>query len=354
MTNIPFIVTGIFALIIVSASVIYVQQQMKQNPFADKKILIKGQEKPPIWLYYDVSDVNSRWWSDFMSRSSRALNMPFLNLCYESIARHNSETYRIEVLGGLADVARLLGGMDKLPSGLQDKIAPVNEAELNWIRSALLARFGGLWLSPYTVCLKPFERLDRDDNGAPTSATSKAVFFGSDPNETYSADYADITPSFYAVWAPRPEMELFRDWESVCRGRIAPFQNSRPDEARLYGFTLEPYPKRGGEQIRGDARWDWREMVLKYPEQLAVNIPAELSRKRGGRRIQLEDILAAGTQGVLPFDVPTEAVYMPIPWTELRDREYFGWFLRMNEEQILHSDLVISYLLRGLPVSVPK
>ena len=342
---------GIFIVIIASAAVYMVQHKLRENPFADRQLLYRGADKPPLWLYYDVSDVNSRWWADFGARSSRALNMPFLNLCYDSIVRHNSETYRIEVVGGLADVARLLGGFDKLPSGLQDKIAPVNEAELNWIRSALLARFGGLWLSPYTVCLRPLGDLGWDGDGAATAAEEggkgKAIFFGSDPNETYSADMADITPSFYAVWAPRPEMQVFRDWESFCRGRIAPYQNTHPDEARLYGFTLEPYPKRGGEQIRGDARWDWREMVLKYPTEIQVNIPAELSRKRGGRRIQLEDLLAAGTQGRLPFEVTEQAVYVPIPWTELRDREYFGWFLRMSESQILHSDLAIKYLLEG-------
>ena len=42
-----------------------------------------------------------------------------------------------------------------------------------------------------------------------------------------------------------------------------------------------------------------------------------------------------------------QAIYVPIPWTELRDREYFGWFLRMSEKQILSSDLVITYLLRN-------
>jgi hypothetical protein len=339
-----FIITGIFILIVAIATVYFTQYKIRQNPFTDKNLLKKGSEKPQLWLYYDVSDVNSRWWADFGARSSRALNMPFLNLCYDSIVRQNSQTYRIEVIGGLADLGRLLGGMDKLPSGLRDKIAPVNEAELNWIRAALLARFGGLWLSPYTVCLKPFGQL-YDEEMAPESR--KAIFFGADPNETFAADLTDITPSFYAVWAPRPEMQLFRDWESVCRGRIAPFEHTRVDEAKLYGFTLEPYPKRGGEQIRGDARWDWREMVLKYGDSIEVNIPAELSRKRGGRRIQLEDLLAAGTQGILPFDITPQAVYVPIPWTELRDREYFGWFLRMSEEQILGSDLAITYLLRS-------
>jgi hypothetical protein len=38
-------------------------------------------------------------------------------------------------------------------------------------------------------------------------------------------------------------------------------------------------------------------------------------------------------------------------WPELRDREMFGWFLRMSEEQIMESDISVRYLLeRGLTV----
>lgn len=340
--NILFVVTAIFVILILSASVIMVQKKKSENPFTDRHLLRRGENKPPLWLYYDVSDVNSRWWADFGSRSSRALNMPFLNLCYETIVRQNSQTYRIEVLGGLADVARLLGGMDALPSGLQDKIAPVNEAELNWIRSAILAKFGGLWLSPYTICIRPFGKLWNEDE---EQEKRKAIFFGSDPNETFVAEKADVPPSFYAVWSPMPSMKLFRDWEHVCRARIAPYQNIYEDNAKDFGFTLEPYPKRGGEQIRGDIRWDWQEMIEKYSEEILVNIPAELSRKRGGRRIQLEDLLSAGTQGNLPFSISEQAIYVPIPWTELRDRQMFGWFLRMSEAQIMSSDLVVTHLL---------
>ena len=38
---------------------------------------------------------------------------------------------------------------------------------------------------------------------------------------------------------------------------------------------------------------------------------------------------------------------MPVPWKEINDRRMFGWFLRMSEEQILASELVISDLLQS-------
>jgi hypothetical protein len=136
-----FIVAVVYALY-------YSKDLLKNNPFLDKHLLKRGMDRPVIWLYYDTSDVNSRQWADFGARSTRALNMPFLNLCYETIVKQNKDNYRIEAIGGLSGVAELLGGWDQLPPGLRDPISPVNEAELNYIRAAILAKYGGLWLTP--------------------------------------------------------------------------------------------------------------------------------------------------------------------------------------------------------------
>jgi hypothetical protein len=69
---------------------------------------------------------------------------------------------------------------------------------------------------------------------------------------------------------------------------------------------------------------------------------AEVGRKgAAGRKIQIEDLLASGQEGDMPFVVGPMAVYVPLPWPELKDRRAFGWFLRMSESQIAESDLVI-------------
>jgi len=298
----------------------YSKDLLKNNPFLDKHLLKRGMEKPPIWLYYDTSDVNSRLWTDFGARSSRALNMPFLNLCYETIVKQNHQDYRIEVIGGLSGVAELLGGWDQLPPGLRDPIAPVNEAELNYIRAAILAKYGGLWLTPYCVCLKGFGKLPEN----------KTVFFGTDLDETYAGPAGTTVPGFRAVWSPYPNHPMFKEWMEVTYARIA--------------------QKRGGDQIRGDAKWDFVRFTTEFVNTgIVVDPAAEGMRKKDGRRIQLEDLLAAGTDGNLPFDTCAYTVYIPFPWPELRDREIFGWFLRMDESQIMGSDIAIKYLLeKGL------
>jgi hypothetical protein len=320
MDQIHSILLVLVLLFIVAATYafFYSDHLLQINPFTDKKLLERGMERPVIWLYYDDSDVNTRQWADFGARSSRALNIPFLNLCYETIVRKNQNEYRIEVIGGLAGAAALLGGWDQLPPGLRDPKAPVNESEMNYLRAAVLAKHGGLWLSPYCVCMRGFGVLPKD----------KTVFFGTDLEETFAGPAGTAVPGFRAVWSPRPQHPLFVEWAAVTYTRVA--------------------QKRGGDQIRGDAKWDFVRFTTEYIQTgIEVDPNAECMRKRNGKRIQLEDLLATGTDGRLPFEVGTHQVYIPFPWTELRDREMFGWFLRMSESQIMESDLAVKYLLES-------
>ena len=75
--------------VLTTAAVIYafmkVDQQRKQNVYKDRHLIERGSHMPQIWLYYDNSEVNSRFWSDFGARSKRAMNMPFLNVCYDTM-----------------------------------------------------------------------------------------------------------------------------------------------------------------------------------------------------------------------------------------------------------------------------
>jgi hypothetical protein len=319
MSPIQRLLSILFVLFLLAAiyAFFYRKDLILKNPFLDKYLLERGLEKPSIWLYYDNSDVNSRQWMDFGARSSRALNIPFLNLCYETIVKQNKDDYHIRVIGGLSGLAELLGGWDHLPPGLRDPISPVNEAEMNWIRSKVLSSFGGLWLSPYTVCLKPFGKLPEN----------KIVFFGTDLDETYSGSDGTTVPGLRAIWVPKSNCPLFNEWANVAYSRIA--------------------QARGGQQIRHDAKWDFVRFTTEYVHLgLVVDPAAEGMRKKDGKRIQLEDLLATGTDGNLPFDLCSYTIYVSFPWTELRDREMFGWFLRMSENQIMESDIAVKYLLQ--------
>lgn len=312
------ILTASILLIVAVLGGWYVTDQIRsKDPLQDRQLLTRGMERPCIWVFVDNSHVNSRWWKDFGARSDRALNVPFLNLCYETIVKAAGIDYRVEVIGGLADLAVRLGGWEALPTPLRNSEAVVNAPELNWIRAAVLAKWGGLWVTPSTICLKKFGKMPLD----------KVVLFGTDEEQTYAGSAGSAVPGLRVAWSPVHDHPVWVEWESKARARLE--------------------KRSGGSEFRRDEKSDTAAALIQYGNMIEVRPTAELGRKgAAGRRIQLEDLLASGTEGDLPFDVPPGTVYVPVPWPEILERRAFGWFLRMSEEQVLESDLAVSWLLR--------
>lgn len=297
-----------------------VDKTRSTDPLQDRHLLRRGDELPCLWIYVNESEVNSRFWTDFGARGSRVLNVPMLNLCYESCVKANGTTYRVEVIGGLSDLAVRLGGWGTLPTPLQNKDAVIREPELNWIRAAVLAKWGGLWVDPATIWLNPVGELPKD----------RLVFFGSDDEVSFVGSAGTPAPSLRVIWSPAPEMPSLVAWEARARARL---------DARG-----------GGSEFRRDSMSDAVDALracARAGTPAEVRPTAELTRKgSAGRRIELEDLLAAGQEGVLPFAVTEDTIYVPLPWPEVKERRAFGWFLRMSEEQVLESDLAVSHLFR--------
>lgn len=283
------------------------------SSFQDEAVFKKGLDTPTVWIYIDDTDVNSRWWADFMARSSRVINLPFLNLCYQTIVQACGTRYHVEVIGGIEDARRRLGG--SLPIPMRNGKIPLRDEELSYLRVAFLEKFGGLWIHPASICLRKFPELPKD----------KIVFFGSDPLETYAGPKGTILPNQHAMWSPRPHHPLFTQWKNILETRLN--------------------EQHTGKEIRNDKNWDIL-FVGTGKEDVVVMPNAELTRKKTGRKIELEDLLAAGTEGNLPFDVHPETVYVPFPWPELLERRMFGWFLRMSPDQVMDSDLAVTHLFR--------
>lgn len=304
-----YIVVGVLTLAAISAGLYINKNIIEEDVFMNRNLTKKGINNKTLWLYYDQSEVNSRWWADFSARSSRVLNTPFLNLCYQTIVMKNGQTYNVKVLAGLSDVAILLGGWNKLPKALQNPIAPVNEAELNYLRARILREFGGLWVNPSVIFVRPLPDYSKKKN---------VVFFGTDKDETYADQNGTPAPGTDIMYSPEPENPVFIELEKLALERIE--------------------KQEGGRQFRGDVKFDMRGVMAKdktieyYPEY-------EFARKESGRRIQLEDLLISGN-----IPVSATAVYAPLDWKELQERKNFGWFLRMSEDQILESDLFVKTL----------
>jgi hypothetical protein len=283
----------------------------QKSTFEDPDLLKRGLNTPSIWIFVNDTEVNSRMWADFGARSSRVYNLPFLNLCYSSIVKAAGTNYHIEVISGLADAERRLG---YLPTPMRNKRLPLRTEEMTYLKVAFLEKFGGLWISPATIFIRTLPELPKD----------KVVLFGSDPLETYSGPEGTELPNTHVMWSPKAYHPFFTKWKKALEPRIE--------------------EQHGGLDIRNDSRWD---MVFAGHKNTVTLMPnAELTRKAGGRKLELEDLLASGTEGNLPFEIPNETLYIPLPWPELLERRMYGWFLRLSEDQIKTSDLVVTHLFR--------
>jgi len=310
------LVIGMIILTGITVGWVYVHKYRSNDPFQDEGILTKDMKKPVVWVYLNNSDVNSRSWFDFMARSSRVINLPFLNLCYESIVKHTKGHYRVEVITGLSDLAARLGGWDQLPEPLQNPDSFVREPEMNWIRAAVLAKFGGLWVSPSTIWLQDM----------PAAPKDKVVFFGTNTDDTYATN--NSVPALDVIWSPKPAHPVWTAWAAAVKERL----NFRT----------------GGSEFRHDERRDFAETLQKFSGDIQVVRLPEIARKGAPRkRIQLEDLLENSGSATTAFQIPKKGLYVPIPLAELLQRESFGWFLRMSEDQILESDMVVSHLFRA-------
>lgn len=315
MKSIGSLTIGVVVLTAVLVGWATVATYRQDDILQDKDSFKRGSKLPVIWIYLNNSDVNSRSWYDFMGRSSRVMNIPFLNLCYETIVKHTKIHFRVEVISGLSDLAGRLGGWEALPEPLRNPDTFVKAADINWIRAAVLAKFGGLWVSPSTLWIRNLKPLPKD----------KVVFFGMNTQETYATKTS--IPAFDVVWSPKPEHPVWVEWEGVARERL----NFRT----------------GGTEFRQDEFADFENSLKKFSDQIHVIRLPEISRKGANRRrIELEDLITTTGSTHASFDIPKESMYLPIPLAELMQREKFGWFLRMSEDQILTSDMVISHLFR--------
>lgn len=284
------------------------------SPFSEDAQLrdrMANSGKPTLWLFYDLSEVNARWWMDFMGRSSRAINLPYLNLCYQTIMRHASN-YNVRVLSGLEDVATLMGGWETLPSKMRDPRAPVGAAEKGWIRAAVLAKEGGLWLEPSVIVMSQI----------PLPEGNKVVFYGTDSDQLYIKQGDMGAPSFQGVFSPRAG-------HPAIQKMLAGASNGRLDG--------------GGKEIRKDDVWDYS-VACEDKAMCEAGGKITLDRKANGKRIELEDLLATVDGIPSPFKVPANTVFIPLPAREILDFRHFGWFARMSEEQILEAPLAVSAL----------
>jgi hypothetical protein len=254
--------------------------------------------KPILWFVVDDQGYNTRNWADFGARSSRALNIGFLNITRSRCIKTQGGAYEVRELLGRTAVSEIIyskGG--RVPNGVNTVHPTIWRA---WARAALLSTAGGLYLDGMSLCLGPSFS---DSIGA-----REDVVFGTEHNETHAA--ADSAPGPYAGWASG---QGHIGWNGL---------------ADVLADLIDAGPTAWTAAV---ARNQIVESTVKHlmPFMSVLRDP-EWSRKEDGRALETEDIL-----GRSEMAAPPSAVYVPLDKERLERDFTYNWFLRMSPEQIL-------------------
>ena len=131
-------------------------EDLKGNDLVNKYLLNDEMlfGKPNIWIHIDY-EVNGRHWESFNSRNSQNLNKPYINICIESIIKHNDNDFNIFLLNDNS-FEKLLPGfnlnMDKIPINIKKYVRKMGLCKI-------LHKYGGMKLPKSflaTKCLRDF------------------------------------------------------------------------------------------------------------------------------------------------------------------------------------------------------
>lgn len=259
---------------------------------------INGSLIPIVWWHVDDFQVNTKEWVSFEDRATHEPNEPYLRLCLRK-AQALSPTFRVEpVIGRAAAIQRLKSAGCTIPAGAE-RCPPA--LWMAWVRCAMLAHLGGLWLDGSVLVIASGAEVHR-------RLTHAAMSFGTDPDEVLLTK--DAGPGRSAGWAAAPGHPM---WTGL---------------AKDIGAVIQ-----AGDQSWSsfEARRSLRYLMDKY--QGPIDRKAEVSRSVYGKRLNYEDLFET-------TDLPTEGgLWVPLPdgRDKMNTASAFLWFTRLSEEQILES-----------------
>ena len=292
----------IIAALVGVAAAVYWSNTGKTRAIAEKFVdVVSPNKKPILWFVVDDQGVNSRRWVDFGARSSRDLNVGFLNITRAVCRKTQSSDFEIrELLGRNAVNEVIYAARGRVPSGIESCPPKVWRA---WARSALLSAKGGLYLDGFSLCLGPsfMDVLKGKDD----------CVFGTDYDETRGGGEASC--GFAAGWASSAG---HIGWNGL---------------AATMTDLIDAGPTAWTAAV---ARNQMAENNTRYLMPfMPILREAEWSRKLDGRVIDHEDLFGRSPdEGTLPG---FGAIYVPLDREKIERELTYNWVLRLSPEQIL-------------------
>jgi hypothetical protein len=265
--------------------------------------------KPFLWIHVD-SELNSRTWSSFNSRSSREINKPYMFYTIKSIIKKCDKTFNVCLIDDTS-FSKLINNwtidLQRVDKTLRDKIRAMAIGKLLYI-------YGGINVPASFLCMKNL----------------KDVYYKNINNTgMFSCEKLDKT-------------------SYVTQTRFLPNHNFIGCKRK--NPNMKEYYKYIETLISADytSCSDFNDTISKYLSDMVndkriglVNGKLIGVKDNNDKIIKLEDLFNTGY-----IDIPDESFGIYIPDREISIRTHYNWFLTVSLEDLLKSDMIIcKYLL---------
>lgn len=276
------------------------RQELDVNAFFFKDIKhLNHSNKRKLWVHIPI-ERNSRKWEQFGSRSSYNLNSDYLLLCMKSIIDHCAQYYDV-ILFDDSNLNTLLPGQnvdyEKLSGELLEKYRQKSLL-------TILYEYGGVMLPSHIYLKKSIYLVDKPN----------AFYVCEIPNQGESSSLGDF----------------------VYSTKIMGSNKNNP----ILGEYINKYSTMCVKDLTNESKY-FSDQLLKKMDIPLLHGKIIGTRDKKGNPIVLEDLMEQKS-----IVLSSSNVGLYIPRDELMRRTKYNWYVYLNSEQVLETNVFISkYML---------
>ena len=263
-------------------------------------------KKPILWIHIPY-EKNAREWESFGSRMTLDLNQPYINLTVKGLIEKCGKSFHICLIDD--------DTFKNLLQGWTIDLTRVGDPVQLYIRQLammnLLYNYGGM-IVPYSfICLKNLKNMYED------GTKKDHIFMCELMNRSKSSDVLSHSPNINFMGAEK-ENPLIFDSIKFLENLISTDQSSEVQVSDV---------------VNG-----WFTKKLLEKEKINLVSGRKIGTKlTNDKPLGLEELFASENE-----HLPNSGYGILIPADEVLKRQNYQWFLRMNEKEILESDMVVS------------
>ena len=263
-----------------------------------------GKFKTNLWIYLE-EETSSLFWESLYSRNVKQEIPAYISMCFDVIIKKNQNNMNIYIL------------TDTLINNLLTSNCPFNwhdhkinkKLKLDYLKYFLLFHYGGIWLKPSTIVFKNFDIFTEKLN------TNDIITIGCEPENTNCNEFK--------ILGSRKGAPIIED-----------LLNSISQKLKMYinDYTFINY----------DILFLKNSVISysKYHFNQEYNGTIDIN----DRQITYENLLSNNDTY---FKNNDNLIFLEVDNTLISKYHYYKWFLRLDKQQILESDVWISKLLKN-------